>query len=239
MTEPKNLIFWGAGATAELGMRITKSQAQLVRYLCGTKDGDQPLQKRIQLAFGYATRSNHLSAFEDLITILGDSDDAYDSIHHIHHNQINIMARNCEADGDEELRKRIIHLRLIYDWPALKSVVRICPASETEDFRINDLFNLLDMHIPVGFGFPAPAAKQHNRSDPQQQFFDVRRLVGAKNALYLILNTMFYIDYAECLQTKKHILDQYFEISNQIARRMQREGVKLATENRRLDEPEF
>jgi hypothetical protein len=242
MAQPKNVIFWGAGATADLGIRTTKEQTKLIQLLTGTREGGKPLEERIALAFGRNGKESGLCALKDLITILGDSDDAYDSIHHINAEQMSIMQRNCEVGtGVEDLQKRIVHLRLIYDWPALKSVVRICPASATAEFRINDLFNLLDMHIPIGFGFPAPAGNEKDGSGKglQQQFFDARRLIGAKNALYMILTTMFYIDYQECLRSKRDRLDKYFDVADQIGRRMQRQGVKLAGENQPFDEPEF
>ncbi len=85
------------------------------------------------------------------------------------------MRRNWRKDAhNDELRKRIIDLRLTYDWPALKSVVSICPAGTTDRFRLNDLFNLLDMHIPPGFGVRAPSTQL------AEKFFDARRLIGAK-----------------------------------------------------------
>jgi hypothetical protein len=81
------------------------------------------------------------------------------------------MRRNWrKSAGREELHKRIVDLRLTYDWPALKSVVSICPGSATGKFKLNDLFNLLDMHIPPGFGFRAPS--QHSTKKQLAQFFD-------------------------------------------------------------------
>jgi len=76
------------------------------------------------------------------------------------------MKRNwAVGTREEELKKRIIDLRLIYDWPALKSAVSICPGSTTDKFRLNDLFNLLDMHIPPGFGL---RAHQPSRPDNEE-----------------------------------------------------------------------
>ena len=107
MAEPKNLIFWGAGATADLGMRTTKQQAELIRYLSGTKDGDKPLDRRIALAFPRNGTDRERRALSDLIKILGDSDSAYDSIHHIDAEQIDAMRQNWEVgSNDEELRRR-------------------------------------------------------------------------------------------------------------------------------------
>src|SRR5438046_511174 len=114
MAEPKNLIFWGAGATAELGMRMTKDQAQLILHLTGAKDGKRPLSQRIADAFGRADTEPNLQALKQLITILGDSDDAYDRIDQINEEHACAMSENWYAAADDkELRKRIMYLRLV------------------------------------------------------------------------------------------------------------------------------
>jgi hypothetical protein len=152
------------------------------------------------------------------------------------------MRRNWQVGADDdELRRRIIELRLIYDWPALKSVARICPGSATDRFKINDLFNVLDMHIPLKFGFRAPAEREREWTSTRsgEQFFDARRLIGAKNALLLILTALFHIDYQACLATKRGLLEKYRDFAIQIARRAQRQGVELAGNGPRLDSPDF
>ncbi len=63
-----------------------------------------------------------------------------------------------------------------------------------------ELFNLLDMHIPPGFGVHTPMLRAisggSNRS--VEQFFDARRLIGAKNALLTcVLNSRSVIQMSE------------------------------------------
>jgi hypothetical protein len=143
-------------------------------------------------------------ALIDLITIFGDSHEAYDSINEINDNQFQAMRRNWRPGASKkELLKRIVGLRLTYDWPALKSVISICPGSATGKFRLNDLFNLLDMHIPPSFGVRALALRRSSglKRPLQEQFFDARRLIAAKNALLMILIASFYIDYQECISS--------------------------------------
>src|ERR1035437_4275365 len=89
------------------------------------------------------------------------------------------MRRNWPGAHDRELDSRILNLRILYDWPALKSVMHICPGSSADTFKLNDLFNLLDMHGPLGFGVRAPDPPEQGG----EQFFDARRLIGATNAL--------------------------------------------------------
>ena len=175
----------------------------------------------------------------DLITILGDNDDSYRAIDFIDNTHLAAMARNWQPDAkEEELRSRIIELRLIYDWPALKSMVRICPGSATDKFRLNDLFNLLDMHLP-GFGVRAPAYHENANNRRIEQFFDARRLIGAKKALLMILIALFYIDYQVCISSNRGLLQKYMEFSEELARRMQRQGEDIACRCDKLDEPSF
>jgi hypothetical protein len=158
MPQAQNIIFWGTGATKALGIRTTADQEQFIHCIAAAQDSGKPLRDRIAEALGLGVAKRWHNALFNLITILGDGDDAYASIDNVDDEQREAMRRNWRTDAPhEELHKRIVDLRLTYDWPALKSVVRVCPGSATGRLRLNDLFNLLDMHIPPGFGFRAPS----------------------------------------------------------------------------------
>jgi|SRR5579872_1428516 len=237
MPQSRNIIFWGAGATKALGIRTTADQEKFIDCIASAQDSGKPLRDRIAEALGLGVAKRWHNALFDLITILGDGDDAYASIGNVDDEQREAMRRNWRTGATpEELHKRIVDLRLTYDWPALKSVVRVCPGSATGRLRLNDLFNLLDMHIPPGFGFRAPS--RPNAKKQLQQFFDTRRLVGAKNALLLILIASFYIDYQVCIDSKQRVLAQYRQFIQQVARRMQRQGVR-SSRKYDLDKPAF
>jgi hypothetical protein len=239
--QPKNIIFWGAGATHALGIRTTARQQQFIRCITGSYDPGKGLKERIEDALGPGIPQPWHNALFDLITILGDTGESYASISEINDEQRQAMRRSWRLGArKQELEKRILDLRLIYDWPALKSAVSICPGSTTGNFRLNDLFNLLDMHIPPGFGFRAPTGRSGAafKSRSQQQFFDARRLVGAKNALLVVLIASFYIDYQVCIETKKKELSQYYEFAKALGCRMQQQGMKLASKSK-LDQPAF
>lgn len=242
MTRQRTLIFWGAGATAALGIRTTAQQTETLRKLVGAGRDAQPLKERIASALEQNGAEPWHHALCDLITILGDTDEAYRSIHIVEDDQMQAMSRNWQPGASiDELIRRIIELRLIYDWPALKSVFRICPGNDTDSFKLNDLFNVLDMHIPLKFGFRAPAGREREWESSQagHQFFDARRLIGAKNALLLILMTLFHIDYQICLSTKRTVLEQYYSFAVELARRAQRQGIEAAANGTPLDAPEF
>jgi hypothetical protein len=237
----RHLIFWGAGATQSLGIRTTVEQEKFICSLTDAADLGRSLQERVSRALGRSDEDRWRAALFDLITILGDDDAAYRSIGAIEADHLAAMRRNWQKDASEpELRDRITDLRLVYDWPALKSVVRLCPGRTTGRFKLNDLFNLLDMHIPPGSGFRDSAHGGRDRTDSQRtpQFLDVRRLVGARNALLIILIAMFYIDYRVCIDTKREDLEKYRDFLIVLGRRMQTEALRLPTE-RGFAEPEF
>jgi hypothetical protein len=242
IAEPKNVIFWGAGATAVLGIRTTARQEQFIRFLTGVDDPGASVTKRVAKALGSTAPKPWHRALIDLITILGDSDVSYNSITDITDRQLKAMSRNWQKGASEDaLRGRIIDLRLTYDWPALKSAVSVCPASATDKFRINDLFNLLDMHIPTGFGFRTPAQGTVSalKKLSDEKFLDARRLIGAKNALLMILVASFYVDYQVCITSKQDILAHYYQFAMAIGKRMQKKGEALSSSKAGLDQPSF
>lgn len=235
MDHPKTVIFWGAGATASLGIRTTDSQAKFIKHLTGAGNGDllAPLKTRVTSALDGNGTERWISALCDLINILGDEDENDGRIDSIGTAQLEAMRRSWEPGAtDKELSARIIHLRLFYDWPALKSVVRLCPGILADTFQINDLFNLLDMHIPQGFGFQAPSTLQG------PAFLDTRRLIGASNALRMILGAAFYIDYQECIRTRQPILAKYHDFAFRLGHRMQTLGIDLSKQHP-LGDPDF
>jgi hypothetical protein len=236
MAQSKNVIFWGAGATKALGIRATEDQAKFIRRITGQQDKPQPLKDRVAEALQKdGAECWGVSALFDLITILGDRGDNYKSIGDIDDGEREAMRRNLPAPSDKDIENnRILYLRLLYDWPALKSMVRICPGSSTNSFKLNDLFNLLDMHGPLGFGVRAPVPLEGG-----EQFFDARRLIGATNALRMLLGASFYMDYQECIRSKGDVLGQYLGFASCLGRRLQRQGMDIARKNPCLDLPDF
>ncbi|MYM30968.1 hypothetical protein GTP58_21760 [Duganella sp. CY15W] len=231
----KTVIFWGAGATAALGIRTTVQQTQFIQRLAGADalDGKiPPLNDRIERALGRSDDPLH-GALGELITILGDRPENYEYIGAINHDEMAAMGKSWKGTK-EDVKGRIMHLRLFYDWPALKSLIGICPGSSGDSFKLNDLFNLLDMHGPAGFG--VRAGTRHARTE---QFFDARRLAGAANALKMLLGTLFYIDYQYCLREKSDVLAQYLGFAKLLGQRILKQGHQLAEHNIKLDTPKF
>jgi hypothetical protein len=229
MADASTVVFWGAGATAALGMRVTEAQGQFIARLAGVdKDtSSKNLRERVRIALDKSDKSCWNDCLFDLITILGDTESARASIHVIEGDHIEAMRRHWKSGaGEDDLRRRIMALRLIYDWPALKDVIEICPGARSDKFKINDLFNVLDMHAPLGHGFRAEEGR----------FLDARRLLGAKAALKMLLHVMFYIDYQVCVEDRRSTLDHYYSFSEWLGKRMQA-ACSATTDG--FDRPEF
>jgi hypothetical protein len=151
-SQPTNLIFWGAGATAALGIRATADQANFVRELAGTREPTRALESRVADALINTINDTtpwH-SALYDLLAVLGDAKDRFTRIDEVDASELEAMRRNWLLKDDDRLRREIIRLRLLYDWPALKAIIHICPAVGTDAFTLNDLFNIIDLHLNFG-----------------------------------------------------------------------------------------
>lgn len=213
---PKTLILWGAGATAELGMRTTQQQAHFLASLASKKND---LEWRISKAIKNPD-SSFKRALSDLLNILGDEHKP-DNNFRISSEQIETMRKNWTANNDEALKSRILYLRRQYDWPTLKNVIRICPGWRNDpdkaDINLSDLFNILDMHDQSGHGFSTDG-----------KFLSPTNIKGARNALKLLVLTMFYIDWQDLLNDndKKHWLKQHYDFAQVFGRRMQQQGIQ-------------
>lgn len=222
------MVFWGAGATAALDMRTTAQQTEFILALAGLAKGSPvDLSSRVNKALGSRANGRQHDLLRDLLIILGDGVDPAVGIHVVTSEQESAMAQNwAPGTTNEDLRKRVVDLRLSYDWSALQDALRICPGVDSEQFKINDIFNVLDMHAPLGHGFRAEKGA----------FLDARRLLGAKAALKMLLHTMFYIDYQNCVGSPESPLEKYEQFAKWLGRRMQRTAASFTAD---FDRPEF
>ena len=231
-TGSSTVLFWGAGATASLGIHTTENQGRFLRALAPRPDRTEKLKARVRTAFERRISNRWVAAFCDLLKILGDREMAKEdtlSAADIHEEQLKAMSRNWERKDDEELRKRIVELRSLYDWPALVAAINVCPGGASKHdtgggatgaearFELIDLFNLLDMHHQSGHGFP-------NRQDT---FLPPQRVIGARGALVLLIQALTYVDWHAHARGHLH-LQQHQDFALELGRRMQREGLRFA-----------
>ena len=196
----RTVLFWGAGATASLGLRMTAEQAKFLRALAPDPEKSEvrPLPSRVRTALGDCVPARWVEAFSDLLKILGEcGTNAQISATEIHEEQLAAMARNWGCNDKDHLRNRIVELRSLYDWPALVDAINVCPsrapqhhskstaASGGIGFELIDLFNLLDMHHQSGHGF-------RGKDDT---FLPPQRVIGARGALRLLVQSLSYVDW--------------------------------------------
>lgn len=228
------VIIWGAGATASLGFGTTAEQAKTLRELAFNEE-ERPLSQRISEALGEKAYDPWSSALSDLLTILGDGgkDGGFEkerNLFTVTSSAMKIMGKHAWRGADEDqLRNRILSLRLLYDWPALKNVINVCPGVERGDLKLNDLFNILDMHGQSGHGFPEGDGK----------FLAPQRVLSARNALKMLQQTKLYIDWQFCRDRKREDLKRHYDFAEALGRRAQRQGMELARGSMRFDHRAF
>ena len=228
----RTVLFWGAGATASLGIHTTEKQAQFLRTLAPRPDESRSLNTRVRSALGDNVSDRWVEATCDLLKILGDRRSANGdnvSAADINDEQIQAMGRNWESNDEDILRKRIVELRSLYDWPALVAAINVCPGRATQPhsraavpsaasgFELIDLFNLLDMHHQSGHGFP----------DRDGTFLPPQRVLGARGALGLLLQSLSYVDWHTHARTHAD-LHHHYKLAVELARRMQSQGLQFA-----------
>ena len=232
-TGSRTVLFWGAGATASLGIHTTKSQGDFLRSLAPRPDGTNALERRVRNALGNDVADRWISSFCDLLKVLGDREESTAdtlSATDVHDEQLEAMGRNWKCTGTDTLRKRIVEMRSLYDWPALVAAVNVCPGGvsqgekvdepESESgFELIDLFNLLDMHHQSGHGFP----------DRRGAFLAPQRVIGARGALGLLIQALTYVDWHARARTRPDLRHQR-DFATEIGRRMQREGLRFAAQ---------
>ena len=221
----RTVIFWGAGATADLGMPVTNEQARFILRLADPESGSlsSPLRTRVCKALKAAAVEPWISAFEDLLKILGDqAENRCADVATFSTAQMDAMRRNLRPSASEDdVRNRIVKLRTLYDWRALRAVVAVCPGAHDngdDRFSISDLFNVLDMHEHYGHGFPVEG----------NGFLTPQRISGARNTLKMLLLAMFYVVWQHGRMTKRRSLCQHYDFAYALGRRMQRRALELS-----------
>lgn len=231
----KTVIFWGSGATASLGMRTTAQQAKLVCKLAGVEgnSSEATLQERVRQALGDIDDETWVSAFCDLLIVLGDSDAEGVPPDAITSEQMDAMRRNSTDAPSDELRSRTYRLRSLYDWPALKAVIAVCPKNEEGIVDLPDLFNILDLHDRSDHGFRVRA------KNLSEEFLTPNRVRGARDVLKLILQAMFYVSWQHCRREKTGDLQRHYEFATKLGERMQRQGRELVDQGVAFDDRGF
>ena len=212
---PATVLLWGAGATAPLGLPTTDAQADCLRKLAAIGAGG--LAERVRSAFPKASWQEQRD-IGDFLLILGDEDGR-------NNNDVAEALRRQFDQIDAVDRKRHMEkLRLIYNWSTLRRVILSCPG-EISSHWLQDLFNILDLHIQANIGFHA----SHPNRDAESAFIRPDALPTARRALQLLIILQFVLGYRRLLRHPDR-LRPYRKFADSLARLMQKEGRLLATQ---------
>lgn len=220
-TGAETLIFWGAGATQGVGFHTTVQQSKYIKKLVGDKS--TLTEEKVGAA---QIDSKWQPLLADLLIILGDdTPDAFQ----ISREAYDAMSQHWAAPSRPALETRILELRTLFDWQALKIAAQICPGfTQGEGFLLQDLFNVIDLHIQSGHGFPT-----------QHGFLPPHRVVAARRALQLMLNTLLFIDWQAALSHNRQGLDRHLGLARILAEHHQQQGLALAANREYFDSRDF
>ncbi len=228
---PATVVLWGAGATAQLGFPTTNAQADCLSKLAAIRTGG--LEERVRLAFPKARRQEQRD-IEDFLLILGDTDGRKRGARQA---EDEALRRQFERIDAVARTRRMEELRRIYDWPTLRRVIlssprqsaRATPSKIVSDKStanwLQDLFNLLDLHIQANIGFHAPDPE----GDEGSAFIRPDALPTARRALQLLIILQFALGYRHLLEDSNR-LRPYQQFAEALARLMQKEGLLLTNQ---------
>jgi len=189
---PETTVFWGAGATASLGMPVTAQQGTALAILGGVGLwAAQSLRERVTAANFFSGIETELT---NLLGVLGDESESH--LAEVTPDVDRAAEGLFPSLAADRRRQLVVELRRDYDWGCLRQVIRICPGTESRAEFLRDLFNVLDMHILAGKGFHVPTASATDERDGM--FLTPPRLPAARNALAIVLGLMFHAAWSRC-----------------------------------------
>jgi hypothetical protein len=219
---PETAVFWGAGATAEIGMRTTYQLGKAF-YLLSEKG--KALEQRVNDALAYKEMAGWSSIVTDLLKILGDPDSSID--------QREALQRQYPELNKQQREEREKYLKRYYDWEALFYIIQICPGNSFETFQLQDLFNIIDMNIHNSQGFHVPC------NNAEQIFISSERLFPARNALKMLLTLLHTLDYQYAITYKSDVFEQYESFAEVLYKIMVDEGVYFENAKKKLTDRDF
>lgn len=218
---PKTFLFVGAGFTAQLGAPTTAQQGAMFKALSNDKTL-QTISDRVKKAYCSNKFTQHIA---DLLCCLGDK--LQSNLYDFDSDEQDAANRLFPELTTKRRNDLVRQLREIYDWDALKKIIKIVPQSEDNGDYLRDLFNIIDMHLKDGQGFYTISSKSENPLDEQyKDFIPPHRLAAARNCMHMLINLFFFIRYQEMLEKndKRIRLQQYAELIKTMSSLMQKEG---------------
>ncbi|MGN0833898.1 MAG: hypothetical protein ACI4RD_09670 [Kiritimatiellia bacterium] len=197
------VVFWGAGATAGLGMATTCRQNE-VFFALSHKKVSASYRECLQ-DFKDDIFVDKFDVVCDLLTLLDDDPEKAEG-HHLcgfSQRQLDIVKKHAGDLGptDAVRKNRVVMMRSYYDWSAAMRILRL----QRNDFKdvngtrkpsdtfAHKIYNLLDVSISSHSGLHVFLDDQQDLSS----FLDEKRMQSAKAALVMFINLVFACAWAK------------------------------------------
>lgn len=213
---PETVIFWGAGATHALGFPITARQGDLLIRLSEISREEDYLEKLEEFEF---FTGSYLEEMADLLYILDDDINAGSfserMVTNISDSQLKKAQELFDLDCEDRILNLVVNLRYTYDFSALKQLLKRC--TKDRDSIVMTVFNLIDYHVGNNEGLVI-------REKGEDCLLESRRLVGARNALIMLVVSAMTGAYLNALESKRDVIRKYKSFAAGLASYMQKEG---------------
>ncbi len=221
---PEVTIFWGAGATASIGIPVTKKQGDYIFKLAEATD----IKERVNSIDTIS--QNCKEELADLLIALGD--DLESTLWNFKERELYAAKRLFRSTkmSEKEIKERIVVLRENYDWDALKRIIRISPKNS-----LFDLFNILDMYILSNQGMLVP-----HPSKKEKFFIENYRIKPARNCLVMLINIFLTCTYYNIIKKNPEKIKPYKDFVNVLGKIMIEEGKSFSSlSEKNYDKREF
>ena len=200
------VIFWGAGATSELGMLTTAQQGKLFVAL-----GNRKSRERFATCLGKFKDEVFDSRFEPFCDLLELLDDAEEDeivtgfrMSGFSRLQLDLLEKYGKDFGRnlDERKNRIIMMRQRYDLAAAMRIIRAQAVDGEFDIShfVQDVYSMIDANIAAGTGIHI---FDDNEKSKRSDFIDLTRLRAAKAVLIMIVTLAFAASWNGARKGKK------------------------------------
>lgn len=213
---PETVIFWGAGATQALGFPTTKRQGELLKSLSEISCKEDYHRKLESFEF---FTGEYLEEMAVLLYILDDDIESDGSserrITKISEDQYEKAKTLFNLQDREDIIDLVVNLRYTYDFSALKQLLKLC--TKEAETLVMTTFNLIDYHIGNNEGLVI-------RGKDTKLFLETRRLLGARNALIMLIVSSMTGAYLNALGSKREVVRKYKRFAEGLTSYMQEEA---------------
>ncbi len=196
---PETAVFWGAGATCDIGFPVTAQQGKLIISLSKCENVESYKDKLS--SFGFFD-CDALNEFSKLLFILDNTNSEKKIANNFNNRnysseQFDVARELFKNVFEEDLTVLLMNLRKDYDLRALKEIIKMCPQDSST--VVMDTFNLIDYHYLNNEGFYGNDGFVLNGN----------RLIAARNSLIMIIQTVLTASYQKSLKDNQEVHNRY------------------------------